>query len=64
MARNDRAQFHNEEASALRATAALAPGSPGSRECLAQARDHDALAQAARVGDYPHSSEHIVGNDI
>ena len=64
MKRNERIQFHTEEAASLRATAALAPGTPGGRECLAQARDHDALAEAARVGDYPHPSEHIVGTDI
>jgi hypothetical protein len=64
MKRNDRIRFHTEEATALRSTAALAPGTPGGRECLAQARDHDSLAEAARVGDYPHPSEHIVGTDV
>lgn len=64
MKRSERIQFHTEEAAALRATAALATGTLGSRECLAQARDHDALAEAARVGDYPHPSDQINGTDI
>ena len=64
MKRSERIQFHNEEASALRGIAALAQGTPGSRQCLAAARDHDALAEAARVGDYPHPSEQIIGTDI
>jgi hypothetical protein len=58
------AQFHTEEAAALRSTASLAPGTPGSQQCLAAARDHESLAEAARVGDYPHPSEHIVGTDV
>jgi len=62
--RSELAQFHTEEAAALRSTASLAPGTPGSQQCLAAARDHDSLAEAARVGDYPHSSDHIVGTDI
>jgi hypothetical protein len=61
---SEKVQFHTEEAAALRNTAALAPGTPGSRQCLAAARDHDSLAEAARVGDYPHPSEHIAGTDI
>lgn len=64
MKRSEAISYHTEEAAALRATAALADGTPGSRQCLAQARDHDSLAEAARVGDYPHPSEHIVGTDI
>lgn len=64
MSRSRRIQFHTEEATALRATAAEAPGTPGARQCLSQARDHDSLAEAARVGDYPHPSEHIVGTDF
>jgi hypothetical protein len=64
MKRSERIQFHNEEAASLRATSALAPGTPGASQCLSQARDHDSLAEAARVGDYPHASEHIVGTDI
>jgi hypothetical protein len=64
MKRSERIQFHTEEAAALRSTAALAKGTPGSRECLAQARDHDSLAEAARAGDYPHPSEQIIGTDI
>lgn len=63
MSRSSRIQFHTEEADALRATAAEAPGTPGASQCLAAARDHDSLADAARVGDYPHPSEHIVGTD-
>ncbi|QKW31502.1 hypothetical protein HUT11_35660 (plasmid) [Streptomyces seoulensis] len=64
MKRSERIQFHTEEAAALRVTAATASGTPGARQCLAAARDHDSLAEAARVGDYPHPSEHIVGTDI
>lgn len=59
----NRVQFHTEEAAAARALAARAPGTPGAQQCLANARDHESLAEAARVGDYPHSSEHIVGTD-
>lgn len=61
---DQRIQFHTEEAAAARALAETAPGTPGARQCLDNARDHEALAEAARVGDYPHPSEQIVGLDI
>lgn len=64
MKRSERIQHHTTEAASLRTTAALAPGTPGAAQCLANARDHDALAEAARVGDYPDPSEQIIGTDI
>lgn len=57
MKRTEAIRFHNEEAAALRATAALAEGTPGSRQCLSHARDHEDLADAARVGEYPTDLE-------
>lgn len=64
MSRSSRIQSHTQEAASLRSTAAAAPGTPGAGQCLAAARDHDSLAETARVGDYPHPSDHIVGTDI
>ncbi|WP_416975641.1 hypothetical protein [Streptomyces sp. 4F14] len=59
-----RIEYHTKEAADLRTTAATAPGTPGARQCLALARDHDALADAARAGDYPSPADHIIGTDI
>lgn len=64
MKRSELIQFHTDEAASLRATADTAPGTPGAAQCRAAARDHDSLAQAAHVGDYPHPSEQITGTDI
>lgn len=52
MKRSEAIKFHTQEAAAARSLAAQAAG-PGSRELLAQASDHDSMAAAARVGDYP-----------
>lgn len=57
MKRNEAIQYHQEEAAALRRTAAEAPGTPGARQCLSHANDHDNLATAARLHDYPEDLE-------
>lgn len=64
MNRSERIQFHTEEAASYDRTAALAPNTPGGRQCAELAADHRDLAEAARVGDYPHPSDHIVGTDV
>lgn len=57
MKRTDAVKFHTQEAAAARNRAAGAPGTPGGRELLAQARDHESMADAARLGDYPEDLE-------
>jgi hypothetical protein len=52
MKRSEAVAFHQQEAAAIRRTAAEAPGSRSSELLLEQASDHDAMAEAARVGDY------------
>ncbi len=64
MKRSERIQFHTEEAAALDRTAALAPNTPGARQCTELAADHRAMAEAARAGDYPHPTDHITSTDI
>lgn len=50
--RADVVTYHTEEAEAADRLASLAPGTPGARQCAANARDHRSLAEAARVGEY------------
>ncbi|MFJ8583646.1 hypothetical protein ACIRD2_03160 [Streptomyces sp. NPDC093595] len=57
MKRSEAIQFHTEEATTLDRTAALAPNSPGGRQCAELANDHRAMADAARLGDYPEDLE-------
>jgi hypothetical protein len=57
MKRSKAIQYHEEEAASYRRTAAEAPGTPGARQCLAAARDHADLAEAARLNDYPENLE-------
>jgi hypothetical protein len=57
MKRSEAIKFHQEEAAALRRTAAEAPGTPGARQCRSHARDHENLADAARAYDYPEDLE-------
>ncbi|MGW2090374.1 hypothetical protein [Streptomyces sp. NPDC001880] len=57
MKRSEAIQFHTEEAAAADRLAGLAPGTPGARQCASNARDHRAMAEAARVGDYPTDLE-------
>jgi hypothetical protein len=64
MNRSELIKFHTEEAASYERSAALVPGTPAGRQCAELAADHRDLAEAARVGDYPHPSEHIVGTDI
>ncbi|MEV8398852.1 hypothetical protein [Streptomyces niveus] len=52
MNRAEAIKFHTEEAEASDRLAALAPGTPGARQCAANAADHRSYAEAARVGDY------------
>jgi hypothetical protein len=55
--RKDAIQFHTEEASAARKIAAQAPGTPGASQLRANVRDHENLAEAARLYDYPEDLE-------
>lgn len=55
MNRSELIQYHTEEAAALRET--------GGSHALSWASHHEDLAEAARVGDYPHPSEQITGTD-
>lgn len=55
MKRSEAIQYHQEEAAAARRLAAEAPGTPGSRQCLSNARDHEDLAEAARLYDYHYA---------
>ena len=57
MKRSEAIKFHQEEADSYRRSAAEAPGTPGSRQCLGHARDHADLAEAARLHDYPEDLE-------
>lgn len=57
MGRKETVNYHQQEAAAARQLADQAEG-PGRSELLAQARDHDAMAEAARVGDYPTKLSH------
>src|SRR5690606_36770236 len=52
MGRKETVSYHHQEAAAARLLAAQADG-PGRGDLLEQAQDHDAMAEAARVGDYP-----------
>lgn len=52
MKRSEAIQYHEEEATSYRRVAAEAPGTPGASQCLSHARDHEDMAEAARVGDY------------
>src|SRR5690606_41226543 len=52
MGRKETVSYHQQEAAAARQLAAQADG-PGRGDLLEQAQEHDAMAEAARVGDYP-----------
>lgn len=57
MKRYEAIQHHQEEAASYRRAAAEETGTPGSGQCLSHARDHDSMADAARLHDYPEDLE-------
>lgn len=57
MNRTDAIEFHTEEAEAARDLAAMCTTGPAVNELLASANDHDVLADAARLNDYPETLE-------